>query len=85
MVFDKLKEIIAEQLNIEGASIKPFGDLFTPRQLVALTTRTQEIDMAASIVSTFRMVREKMVDLQQRLAESKSMILDGIEDRKSVV
>lgn len=39
--------------------------------------RTQEIDMAASIVSTFRMVREKMVDLQQRLAESKSMILDG--------
>ena len=27
MVFDKLKEIIAEQLNIEGASIKPDTNL----------------------------------------------------------
>ena len=39
--------------------------------------RTQEIAMAASIVSTFQMVRKKMVDVQQRLAENKTIILDG--------
>lgn len=44
MVFDKLKEIIAEQLNIEGASIKPDTNL--QKDLEADSLDAVEIIMA---------------------------------------
>ncbi len=44
MVFDKLKEIIAEQLNIEGASIKPDTNLM--KDLEADSLDAVEIIMA---------------------------------------
>lgn len=44
MVFDKLKEVIAEQLNIEGASIKPDTNLM--KDLEADSLDAVEIIMA---------------------------------------
>ena len=44
MVFDKLKEIIAEQLNIEGSSIKPDTNLM--KDLEADSLDAVEIIMA---------------------------------------
>lgn len=44
MVFDKLKEIIAEQLNIEGASIRPDTNLM--KDLEADSLDAVEIIMA---------------------------------------
>ena len=39
--------------------------------------RTKEIGDGASLVSTYRIVREKLVFEQRRMSESKSVILDG--------
>lgn len=39
--------------------------------------RTPEMSMAASNVSAVPEVREKLVDMQRKLAESKSVIMDG--------
>ena len=39
--------------------------------------RTQEVSMAASCVSRYRKVREKMVALQRELSRETSMIVDG--------
>lgn len=39
--------------------------------------RTEEVGKTASKVSTYRDVRTKLVDLQRRLAESVSVVMDG--------
>lgn len=39
--------------------------------------RTQQIGDAASVVSSYKLVREKMVSLQQELAHSKNVVMDG--------
>ena len=44
---------------------------------VTLLIRTQEISMAASNVSKFEEIRRFMVRMQQQLAQTQSMILDG--------
>lgn len=39
--------------------------------------RTQEVSDAASLVSSFQPVREKLVDMQRKMAEKHGAILDG--------
>lgn len=39
--------------------------------------RTEEVSHAASVVSTYKNVREKLVSLQRELAESNSVVMDG--------
>ena len=39
--------------------------------------RTQEVGEAASVVSAYKLVREKMVALQQELAETTDVVMDG--------
>ena len=39
--------------------------------------RTQEVGEAASVVSAYKLVREKMVALQQKLAETTDVVMDG--------
>ena len=39
--------------------------------------RTQEISKAASDCSAFAVVRKKLVELQQKMARAKSVIMDG--------
>ena len=53
------------------------GDIILDGEIVSRLIRTQEVSMAASGCSAFLIVREKMVDVQQKMGESKSVIMDG--------
>ncbi len=51
--------------------------IFLDGEDVSELIRTQEISKAASDCSAFASVRRKLVDLQQKMAKSKSVIMDG--------
>lgn len=53
------------------------GDIFLDGQVVSNLIRTPEVSMAASHVSAFAFVRKHMVAAQQKMGESKSVIMDG--------
>ena len=53
------------------------GDIFLDGENVKELIRTQEISQAASQCSAFASVRRKLVQLQQKMAASKSIIMDG--------
>ena len=53
------------------------GDIILDGEIVSRLIRTREVSMAASGCSAFPIVREKMVDVQQKMGESKSVIMDG--------
>jgi cytidylate kinase len=53
------------------------GDIFLDGENVKELIRTQEISQAASQCSAFASVRSKLVQLQQKMAASKSIIMDG--------
>ena len=53
------------------------GDIFLDGQVVSHLIRTPEVSMAASNVSAFPVVRKHMVAAQQKMGESKSVIMDG--------
>ncbi|MGI6509395.1 MAG: (d)CMP kinase [Erysipelotrichaceae bacterium] len=44
---------------------------------VTAAIRTDEISMASSNISTKRIVRERMVEMQQTMAEGKGFVMDG--------
>ena len=47
--------------------------------------RTEEVGNMASASSVYPAVRAKLVELQRKLAETRPVVMDGREDRKSVV
>ena len=53
------------------------GDIFLDGENVSHLIRTPEVSMAASNVSAFAFVRKHMVAAQQKMGESKSVIMDG--------
>ena len=53
------------------------GDIILDGQVVSHLIRTPEVSMAASNVSAFPVVRKQMVKAQQKMGESKSVIMDG--------
>lgn len=53
------------------------GDIILDGQVVSELIRTPEVSMAASKVSAFGFVRKHMVSAQQKMSESKSVIMDG--------
>ena len=53
------------------------GDLILDRQVINDVIRTPEISMMASKCSAKQVVREKLVDIQRRMGERKSVIMDG--------
>lgn len=53
------------------------GDIFLDGEVVSHLIRTPEVSMAASNVSAFAFVRKQMVAAQQKMGESKSVIMDG--------
>ena len=53
------------------------GDIILDGQVVSHLIRTPEVSMAASNVSAFPVVRKHMVAAQQKMGESKSVIMDG--------
>ena len=53
------------------------GDLILDGQVINDVIRTPEISMMASKCSAKQVVREKLVDIQRRMGERKSVIMDG--------
>lgn len=53
------------------------GEIILDGQIVSHLIRTPEVSMAASKCSAYPFVREKMVRAQQKMGESKSVIMDG--------
>lgn len=74
--FEDIKSIIDEvELDVK---LSNKGQLiFLNGENVTDLIRTPEISMAASNVSAVPEVREKMVSIQRKLADSKSVVMDG--------
>ncbi len=74
--FDDVRSVIDEiELDVE---LTDRGQLiFLNGENVTDLIRTPEISMAASNVSAVPEVREKMVNIQRNLADSKSVVMDG--------
>lgn len=53
------------------------GDIILDGEIVSGLIRTPEVSMAASACSAHGFVREKLVKAQQKMGESKSVIMDG--------
>lgn len=53
------------------------GNIYLDGEIVNDVIRTQEISKQASDCSAIGIVRKKLVDLQQKMGESKSVIMDG--------
>ena len=53
------------------------GNIFLDGENVSDLIRTPEVSMAASKVSAYAFVRKHMVSAQQKMGESKSVIMDG--------
>lgn len=67
-------ESVLNKVNIELTSD---GKVFLNSKEVTNDIRTDEISQGASIVSTYKNVREYLVALQQKMAENKGFIMDG--------
>ena len=74
--FDEVKSVIDEiELDVK---LSNNGQLiFLNGENVTDLIRTPEISMAASNVSAVPEVRERLVDIQRKLADSKSVVMDG--------
>ena len=67
-------ESVLNEVNIELTSD---GKVFLNSKEVTNDIRTDEISQGASIVSTYKNVREYLVALQQKMAENKGFVMDG--------
>ena len=67
-------ESVLNKVNIKLTSD---GKVFLNSKEVTNDIRTDEISQGASIVSTYKNVREYLVALQQKMAENKGFIMDG--------
>lgn len=76
---DAEKEIEAELNNIQVSIAYENGEqiVYLNGENVNGVIRTPEAGAMASAVSVHKKVREKMVELQQRLAEKTSVVMDG--------
>ena len=61
------------------------GKVFLDGRNVDTEIRTAEISMLASLYSAVPQVRKKLVTIQRRMGELKSLIMDGRKDRKSTL
>ena len=69
----KIKEIL-KKINIE---IRPNGEIFLNNEKVTKRIRENDVDNLVSPVSTIRIVREKLLDIQRKMAEGKNVIMEG--------
>ena len=68
---------ILDEVNLDVRLSNAGQMIFLNGEDVTRLIRTPEISMAASNVSAIPEVRTKLVDIQRKLAESKSVIMDG--------
>ena len=69
----KIKEIL-KKINIE---IRPNGEIFLNNEKVTKRIRENDVNNLVSPVSTIRIVREKLLDIQRKMAEGKNVIMEG--------
>ena len=69
---EKIKAIL-EETEIDFRQ----GEVILDEEVVSGLIRTPEVSMAASACSAHGFVREKLVEVQQKMGESKSVIMDG--------
>lgn len=70
---DKIKEIL-RNINIE---IHPDGEIFLNDEKVTKRIRENDVNNLVSPISTIQIVREKLLDIQRRMAEGKNVIMEG--------
>lgn len=71
------EEKLASMMNDLSISFDSKGNVYLDGEDVSLLIRTNEVSMGASDVSKCLSVREKLVKIQQKIAENKGYILDG--------
>ncbi len=67
-VFDELNKL---NITFESSKIKVNGEFLGDK------IRTNDVSMAASVVSKYLSIREKLVDMQREISHDKPTILDG--------
>lgn len=82
--YSKLKGIseqdetaLADMIDQMDIGFDSNGNVFINGEDVSLAIRTNEMSMRASAVSAHPMVRERLVAMQQKIAQNKGYILDG--------
>jgi len=76
----KDEELISSHLdnvNIEINYVDGKQQVILNGEDIASLIRTEEIGNAGSIVSTYQLVREKLVELQQKMADVQNVVMDG--------
>lgn len=68
---------LADMIDHMEISFDSKGNVYIDEEDVTSKIRTNEMSMRASAVSAHPMVRERLVRLQQRIAQHKGYILDG--------
>jgi len=68
---------VLDEINLDVRLSNEGQMIFLNGEDVTRLIRTPEVSMAASNVSAIPEVREKMVNIQRNLAQSKSVIMDG--------
>jgi len=68
---------LVDLINIEITYENSVQQIILNGENVTDKIRTEEVSQAASIVSSYKLVREKMVKLQQNLASKTNVVMDG--------
>lgn len=71
------EKAIASMIDDMQISFDSMGNVFINGEDVSKAIRTNDMSMRASSVSAHPMVREKLVEMQQKIAKDKGYILDG--------
>ena len=66
-----------DNIKIEITYVDSLQQIILNGENVTNLIRTEEVSHAASVVSTYQKVREKLVSLQRELAESTNVVMDG--------
>ena len=74
---EKLINELIDNIKIEITYEDSLQQIILNGENVTNLIRTEEVSHAASVVSTYQKVREKLVSLQRELAESTNVVMDG--------
>lgn len=74
---EKLINEMIDNIKIEITYVDSLQQIILNGENVTNLIRTEKVSHAASVVSTYQKVREKLVSLQRELAESTNVVMDG--------
>lgn len=70
---DRIKEIL-DKINID---MQESGEIFLNGEEVSKTIREEEVNRFVSPISVIPMVREKLLEIQRKIAQGKNVIMEG--------